>query len=168
MEIDKLNFLKGTWKGRGIAQYPTIQPVDYIEELVFKKDDDFQLFFYEQKTWIMNEEGKFNKSIFWESGFIIDKGEYLELCNVQKSGRMEILIGKLNYLSDDNKIEIYFRNKNIFNDERMISSGRKFIISESEIKYELHMSTSKNLNYDIHLNASLRKVHRTANNICAS
>jgi len=50
MEIDKLNFLKGIWKGRGIAQYPTIQTVDYMEELVFKKDDDFQLFFYEQKT----------------------------------------------------------------------------------------------------------------------
>ena len=158
MEIDKLNFLKGTWKGKGIAQYPAIQTVDYIEELVFKKDDDFQLFFYEQRTWIMNEEGKFNKPIFWESGFIIDKGEYLELCNVQISGRMEILIGKLYYLSDDNKIGIDFRNKNIFNDERMIRSGRKFIISESEIKYELHMSTSKNLNYDIHLNASLRKV----------
>jgi len=27
----------------------------------------------------MYEEGKSNKSIFWESGFIIDKGEYLEL-----------------------------------------------------------------------------------------
>jgi len=26
----------------------------------------------------MYEEGK-SKSIFWESGFIIDKGEYLEL-----------------------------------------------------------------------------------------
>jgi len=106
----------------------------------------------------MDKEGKFNKSIFWESGFIIDRGEYLELCNVQKSGRMEILIGKLNNSSNDNKVEIYFRNKNIFNDERVISSGRKFIISESEIKYELHMSTNNNPNYDIHLNASLRKV----------
>ena len=47
---------------------------------IYNNDNDFQLFFFmSRKDWTMNEEGKFNKSIFWESGFIIDKGEYLEL-----------------------------------------------------------------------------------------
>ncbi len=157
MEIEKLDILKGTWKGRGTAQYPTIQTVDYEEELVFKKDNDSQLFFYEQKTWIMNEEGIFNKLIFWESGFIIDKGEYVELCNVQKSGRMEILTGKIIASSIGNNFEINFLNKNIFNDEKVIRSGRKYIFSESEIKYEVWMSTIKNFNYAMHLNATLKK-----------
>ena len=157
MIINTLKFLEGLWRGKGIAQYPTIQKTDYIEELVFKKDNDSQILFYEQKTWTKNDSKIFNKIIFWESGFLIDKSKYIELCNVQKSGRMEILTGEL-LSSSNNIIEIYFRNKNIFNDERVISSGRKFITSESEIKYELWMSTNNNVKYDMHLSASLTKI----------
>jgi len=157
MEIDKLNFLTGVWKGKGVAQYPTIQTVDYTEELVFKKQDEFNVVFYEQKTWVKNEAGIFNKPIFWESGFLIDKGEYIELCNVQLSGRMEVLIGEV-INSADNKLEINFLNKNIFNDERMIRSGRRFAFSKREINYEVLMSTKENLDFNIHLKAELKKL----------
>lgn len=158
MEISKLDFLEGLWRGTGTAQYPTIKTVDYIEELIFKKDNDLKLFFYEQKSWVKNEEGIFNKLIFWESGFIFDKDEYIELCNVQKSGRMEILIGKLSEHNNDNNFEINLVNKNIYNDERVLRSGRQFFITESELKYEVRMSTVNNFDYDIHLNATLTKI----------
>ena len=157
MEIDKLNFLTGVWKGKGVAQYPTIQTVDYTEELVFKKQDILNVLFYEQKTWVKNEVGIFNKPIFWESGFLIDKGKYIELCNVQLSGRMEVLIGELINCAD-NKFEINFLNKNIFNDERMIRSGRRVAFSETEINYEVMMSTKENLDFNIHLKAELKKL----------
>ena len=157
MEIDKLNFLTGVWKGKGVAQYPTIQTVDYTEELVFKKQDIFNVLFYEQKTWVKNEAGIFNKPIFWESGFLIDKGKYIELCNVQLSGRMEVLIGEL-INSAENKFEINFLDKNIFNDERMIRSGRRVAFSETEINYEVMMSTRVNLDFNIHLKAELKKL----------
>ncbi|MBE0539189.1 MAG: FABP family protein [Ignavibacterium sp.] len=157
MEIDKLNLLTGVWKGKGVAQYPTIQTVDYTEELVFNKQDGFNVMFYEQKTWVKNEAGIFNKPIFWESGFLIDKGKYIELCSVQLSGRMEVLIGELTN-SADNKLEINFHNKNIFNDERMIRSGRRFAFSEREINYEVMMSTKENLDFNIHLKAELKKL----------
>jgi hypothetical protein len=156
MDIDKLNFLTGVWKGKGVAQYPTIQTVDYTEELVFKKQDILNVLFYEQKTWVKNEAGIFNKPIFWESGFLIDKGKYIELCNVQLSGRMEVLIGEL-INSADNKFEINFLNKNIFNDERMIRSRRRVAFSETEINYEVMMSTKENLDFNIHLKAVLNK-----------
>ncbi len=157
MEIDKLNFLTGVWNGKGVTQYPTIQTVDYTEELVFKKQKEFNVMFYEQKTWVKNEVGIFNKPIFWESGFWIDKGKYIELCNVQLSGRMEVLIGELINCAD-NKFEIYFLNKNIFNDERMIRSGRRVAFSETEINYEVMMSTNENLDFNIHLKAELKKL----------
>jgi hypothetical protein len=156
MAIDKLNFLAGVWEGKGVAQYPTIQTVYYTEELVIKKQNDLNLLFYEQKTWVKDEAGNFNKPIFWESGFFIDKGEYIELCNVQLSGRMEVMTGELT-IGSGGKMEINFRNKNIINDERMLRSGRKFTFSEEEIKYEVMMSTKENPGFDIHLKAVLHK-----------
>jgi hypothetical protein len=157
MAIDKLNFLEGVWKGKGVAQYPTMQTIDYTEELVFKKQGGLNVLFYEQKTWVKNEAAIFNKPIFWESGFLIVRGEYIELCNVQLSGRMEVLIGELTN-SVENKLEIYFHNKNIFNDQKTIRSGRKLVFSETEIEYEVMMSTNENLDFNIHLKAVLNKV----------
>jgi len=84
-------------------------------------------------------------------------GKYIELCSVQLSGRMEVLIGELTN-SADNKLEINFHNKNIFNDERMIRSGRRFAFSEREINYEVMMSTKENLDFNIHLKAELKKL----------
>lgn len=49
MKIAELNFLIGTWKGKGIAQYPTIDSIEYAEELVFQMNDEFPVLHYEQK-----------------------------------------------------------------------------------------------------------------------
>ena len=157
MSIKDLDFLRGKWKGKGIAQYPTIQSVEYLEELFFQMNDEFPVLHYEQKTWIQNNNGLFEKPIFWESGFIIEKeNSVFELCNVQKSGRMEILKGSL-ISTSKNHFEILFKSTNIFNDERMIKSGRKFTFSEKEISYELYMSTNNNAGFDQHLEALLKK-----------
>ena len=157
MSIEKLNFISGKWIGKGLAEYPTIEKAEYSEELIFQANDFFPVVHYEQKTGIKNADGLFTKPIFWESGFIIEKeNDLLELCNVQKSGRMEILTGTFKKISED-QFEIVFESSNVINDERMIRSGRKFIFSENELFYELHMSTKNNFPFDLHLRASLTK-----------
>lgn len=157
MKINDLNFLVGIWEGKGTAQYPTIQTVDYQEELVFRKNDEFLVLHYEQKSWIKNNNGLFEKPIFWESGFIIKKNDKtLQLCNVQMSGRMEILSGSLNQLNK-NHCEVFFNSENIYNDPRMIRSGRKFTFKENVLDYELFMSTNSNPGFDMHLRATLKK-----------
>lgn len=157
LNIGNLSFLVGTWKGNGAAQYPTIKTVEYSEELIFKQMEGFDVLQYEQKTWVESEKGNFNKSIFWDCGFIINKeNNNLEFCSTQKSGRMEILSGKLIQPAED-FYEVSFNSKAIYNDKNLIKSGRKFIFSNSSLQYELWMSISKNQNYDIHLKASLKK-----------
>ena len=157
MNIRDLNFQIAFWKGKGIAQYPTIQTVEYDEELTFQRNDEFPVLHYEQKTWIQNYGGLFEKPIFWESGFIIEK-ENLEfdLCNVQKNGRLEILIGSI-VGESKNHFEILFKSTDIFNDEQITKSGRNFTFTERELKYELFMSTNNYFRFDLHLKAVLAK-----------
>ena len=160
MKINELGFLAGTWMGNGIAHYPTIETVDYREELIFQMNDEFPVLHYEQKTWIKNDNGLFEKPIFWESGFIIEKDdETIQLCNVQKSGRIEILNGFL-IRPNENQFELSLNSENIYNDARMIKSSRKFTFRENDLTYELFMSTNNNPGFDMHLKASLKMKSR--------
>ena len=136
LNLSSLSFLKGCWYGTGLAQYPTIRAVEYREELNFLEMNTFNVLKYEQKTWVKSEEGLYNVPIFWETGFLIEREDYIELCNVQKNGRMEILTGKIIRLPDS-ELEISFKSKEIFNDAKMIKSGREFHLSPGEINYEL-------------------------------
>jgi THAP4-like, heme-binding beta-barrel domain len=157
LNMNQLSFLAGTWKGKGTAEYPTIKTVEYSEELIFNHIEGFDVLQYEQKTWIKNEKDIFDKPIFWDCGFIINREEgSLELCSAQKSGRLEILSGKL-ILKSNGVYEVSFDSLGIYNDGKTIKSGRKFILSNSFIQYELWMSTTTHPGYGLHLKASLKK-----------
>ena len=94
--------------------------------------------------------------VFWESGFIIEKGkEEFELVSAQKSGRVEVLQGKVlksfsSYILDMGSISIV-------NDERMIRSARHFEFAVDRISYILTMSTTKHPELATHLTATLKK-----------
>lgn len=155
--ISDLGFIVGKWEGTGIAEYPTIKPMDYEEGLVFTRNDRDPVIHYEQRTWVQSSGGDNGQPVFWESGFIIDRGDgAFELVSAQKSGRIEILRGDAE-ASDGGAIEIVFASVAISNDPRMLKSGRKFRFHENVIDYELHMSTTENPAYDRHLRARLKR-----------
>ena len=94
ISISDLTYIAGTWEGSGHAEYPTIQPIDYREELIFTLNKKDLVIHYEQRTWIKSSDERHNEPIFWESGFFIDKNNGLfDLVSAQKTGRMEILRG---------------------------------------------------------------------------
>ncbi len=155
--INDLQFIVGKWEGTGLAEYPTIKPVDYDEGLVFTRNDRDPVIHYEQRTWIKSAGEDNGHPVFWESGFIIDKGDgAFEMVSAQKSGRIEILRGEA-INSDGSAIEITFASVMISNDPRIIKSGRKFRFHENVVDYELHMSTTENPAYDRHLRARLKR-----------
>lgn len=155
--IAELGFIVGKWKGTGLAEYPTIASVDYDEGLVFTRNDKDPVIHYEQRTWIKSSGEDNGRPVFWESGFIIDKGEGLfELVNAQKSGRLEVLRGNAK-AAGGGGIEIDFSSVLILNDSRMIKSGRRFRFLENVIDYELQMSTTENPSYERHLRARLKR-----------
>jgi hypothetical protein len=156
--IHDLNFLVGEWKGTGYAEYPTIEATEYTEILVFSRNDKDAVIHYEQRDWIKSNGERNNEFLSWESGFIIDKGDgTFEMLCAHFSGRSELLKGSVQK-TEDKKVKFQVENHTILNDDRLVRSGRIFIFSEDSIEYEVRMSTGKNLFYQRHLSAKLRKV----------
>jgi THAP4-like, heme-binding beta-barrel domain len=158
ISFNDLTFIAGEWEGTGHAEYPTIPSIDYIEKLVFSINNTDTVIHYEQRTWIKSSVEQNGKPIFWESGFLIYKGDELfELVNAQKSGRVEILKGNAEMLSKG-EIKFELESVSIMNDTRMIRSGRVLSFSNDKLQYELKMSTEKNPVYRTHLIAQLTKL----------
>lgn len=153
--------LKGVWTGTGHAQYPTIQPADYREELVFTANDKDPVLHYEQRTWRAMAGSQASEPLFWESGFLIDRGEgNFELVSAQRSGRVEVLRGKA-VAEARNVIVIALSSVSIVNDERMLRSARTLRISPDALEYELEMATKTNPTMDTHLSARLTRASET-------
>ncbi len=156
--IIDLTSLVGKWQGIGYAEYPTIMPMEYREETIFTNNNKDAVIHFEQRTWILSSGNKNNEPIFWESGFLIDKGKGLcEIVSAQKSGRMEILRGTAQRMNDTT-IQLPLASVSIHNDERMIRSGRIYTFAKNVLHYELTMSTTANPSYQRHLSGRLTRM----------
>ncbi len=154
--INSLSPLIGLWHGRGTAKFPTIETTEYIEELSFERMGDEDKLFFIQKTWY-SKDGKKGNALHWESGYIkLTEENLFELSNSQDNGRVEVLTGNIVETSD--KFHISFVSKLFGNDPRMVKSSRDFYVHGSTLKYTQSMSTQKTTEFQLHLEADLKKV----------
>ena len=161
MMTSKLDHLEGTWTGTGRAEYPTIMPAEYREELVFTSDHKHPILHYVQRTWKIVPGTQDIDPLFWETGFFLDKGDGIfELASAQQGGRMEILRGSEVITSKDHMV-IELKSVSIINDERMIQSQRVFRISRNIFEYEQKMSTKENPVLQIHVSARLTRSRKS-------
>lgn len=156
VQFSDLLFLTGAWAGSGHAEYPTISPADYRDQIVFTSDHKHSILHYVQQTWKVREAGD-PEPLFWESGFIIDKGNSIfEVVSAQQSGRMEVLRGKA-AKDDRGEVVLDLHSETIVNDERMLHSQRVFRFYPDRVEYELKMSTKANPNLQRHASAMLTR-----------
>ncbi len=154
--MDRLKILIGSWLGRGIASYTTIDTAEYIVELNVSYNGFNPCLFYEEKSWYI-KNGQRDLPLFWESGFFIDKGNSnIELVNSQRSGRLEVLHGRLTQYDDS--INIKLDSDVISNDIVANKSSREFIVRNDSLIYELKMATGKVSQMETHLKAELRRI----------
>ena len=157
--INSLKNIIGSWKGVGIAEFPTIKTFEYNEELNFAINEKNPALHFEQKAWIRSADSRNNEPISWESGFIIDKGNNLfELVCIHNTGRLEWYRGFTEQLENE-QIKIEFSSVAILNDDRMISSKRSYLFSPTSITYAQSMSTTKVMGNMTHLTARLERSH---------
>jgi hypothetical protein len=101
-ECAPIAWLLGTWRGNGHGDYPTIEPFQFGQEVIFTHDGR-PFFHYMSRAWIVDAEGKKVRDAAIETGFFRPKasGE-LEVVMTHNTGFVEIWYGQ----TEGAKVEI--------------------------------------------------------------
>ena len=135
---DDLRHLVGHWVGRGVADFPTIERVDYSEELRIDWDAGREVLVYEQLAVLADGSPSHRESGFLE---VLDSGE-VQLWNVQNNGRSEVLRGSASWDALENELTLELRSVAFANDERMLESRRLWRADAHRLHYEMRMMTT--------------------------
>ena len=124
-----LRFLVGEWRGRGVADFPTIDRVDYTEELRIEWDPGREVLCYEQLA-ILSDGSPSHR----ESGFIRGlPGGAVELWNAQNNGRTEVLLGSSEWDESAQELRVDLRSVVFGNDPRMLESRRMLTVNAERL-----------------------------------
>ena len=86
-------WLLGTWRGNGHGDYPTIEPFQFGQELIFTHDGR-PFFHYMSRAWIVDENGEKVRDAAIETGFLRCRPEgKVELLLTHNTGFVEIWYG---------------------------------------------------------------------------
>lgn len=95
-------WLLGTWHGNGHGDYPTIEPFQFGQEVIFTHDGR-PFFHYMSRAWIVDDEGNKVRDAAIETGFFRPKADgKLEVVLTHNTGFIEIWYGQ----AEGAKIEI--------------------------------------------------------------
>jgi hypothetical protein len=95
-------WLLGTWRGNGHGDYPTIEPFQFGQEVIFTHDGR-PFFHYMSRAWIVDDEGNKVRDAAIETGFFRCKADgSLEVVLAHNTGFIEIWYGT----SEGAKVEI--------------------------------------------------------------
>ena len=145
----------GTWEGTGHGRFPTIEPFRYSETLRFTAREGLPDLFYEQSTWLIQDEGE---PSHWEAGFLLPKEDgSIHLLNAQQSGRTEVLIGRLR--EDESGLELVLESASHTHDPRMVATTRTYQLRGDELRYEACMATDQVAELQRHLECELVRVN---------
>jgi hypothetical protein len=128
--------LLGAWAGRGSGNYPTIEPFDYLEEVVFSHVGK-PFLVYGQKT-VAATDGK---PLHAEMGYLrVPQPGQIELVLAHPSGITEIEVGT--YMADGATIELEMTASTIGRTptaKEVSALGRRFRVDGDELSYSLQM-----------------------------
>ena len=88
-----LAWMLGTWQGNGHGDYPTIEPFEFGQELIFTHDGRPFLHYF-SRSWIVDEAGEKVRDAALETGFVrCAPGGRVELVMTHSTGVVEIWYG---------------------------------------------------------------------------
>jgi hypothetical protein len=136
-DLQALAPLLGAWEGRGSGTYPTIEPFDYVEEVVFSHVGK-PFLVYAQKTRAATD----GKPLHAETGYLrVPQPGHVELVLAHPSGITEIEVGT--YTADGMTIELDMTASTIGltpTAKEVTALGRRFRVDGDELSYSLQMA----------------------------
>ncbi len=154
-DLEALAPLLGTWAGQGAGEYPTIQPFDYLEEVVFSHVGK-PFLAYVQKTKAPAD----GKPLHAETGYLrVPEPGHVELVLAHPSGITEIEVGTYSVAGGLIEIELSTTDVGLTPTAKEVTAlGRSFRIDGDELSYSVQMGAVGQPLQD-HLAAVLHRKH---------
>jgi THAP4-like, heme-binding beta-barrel domain len=135
-DLEPLALLLGTWAGRGAGKYPTIEPFEYLEEVVFSHVGK-PFLAYSQKTRAVSD----GKPLHAETGFLrVPQPGRIELVLAHPSGITEIEVGSYSVTGDVIELEAGTTAIGLTPTAKEVTAlGRSFRIAGDELSYSVRM-----------------------------
>ncbi|ORV98359.1 peroxynitrite isomerase [Mycobacterium kyorinense] len=152
-DLKELAPLLGTWTGRGSGKYPTIEPFDYLEEVVFGHVGK-PFLAYGQKTRAATD----GKPLHAETGYLrVPQPGQLELVLAHPSGITEIEVGTYTTAGDVIDIELTASTIGLTPTAKEVTAlGRRFRVDGDQLSYSVQMG-AVGQPLQNHLSAVLRR-----------
>lgn len=152
-DLKELAPLLGTWTGRGSGKYPTIEPFDYLEEVVFGHVGK-PFLAYGQKTRAATD----GKPLHAETGYLrVPQPGQLELVLAHPSGITEIEVGTYTTAGDVIDIELTASTIGLTPTAKEVTAlGRRFLVDGDQLSYSVQMG-AVGQPLQNHLSAVLRR-----------
>jgi hypothetical protein len=100
--IAPLSFLLGRWEGAGVVGYPTIESLNFGQEISFTHNGK-PFLIYSSRTWLLEADGAIGRPLAIEVGFWRPQPDnQLEVLLTHPTGITEIYVGSI----DGTKIEM--------------------------------------------------------------
>jgi hypothetical protein len=153
--LEELAPLLGTWAGRGAGEYPTIQPFEYLEEVVFTHVGK-PFLVYGQKTKSVAD----GKPMHAEAGFLrVPQPGHVELVLAHPNGITEIEVGSYSVQDNIIELELVTTDVGLTPTAKEVSAlGRSLRLDGEELSYSLRMG-AVGQPVQHHLAAVLRRQH---------
>lgn len=138
-DLEALAPLLGTWAGQGSGHYPTIEPFEYFEEVVFSHVGK-PFLAYAQKTKAVAD----GKPLHAETGFLrVPRPGHMEWVLVHPSGITEIEVGTYSVTGDLIEFEMSTSPGGTIGltptAKEVTALGRSLRVDGDELSYSLHM-----------------------------
>lgn len=93
--IAPLGFLLGRWEGAGVVGYPTIESVNFGQEVSFGHNGK-PFLIYSSRTWLLDADGNIGRPLAVEAGFWRPQPDRrLEVLLTHPTGITEIYLGEI-------------------------------------------------------------------------
>jgi hypothetical protein len=135
-DLEALAPLLGTWAGRGEGEYPTIEPFEYLEEVVFSHVGK-PFLAYAQKTRAVAD----GKPLHAEAGYLrVPRPGHIELVLAHPSGITEIDAGTYSVTGDGIEVELSSTAIGLTPTAKEVTAlGRSFRVDGDDLSYTLRM-----------------------------
>ncbi|CDO88034.1 fatty acid-binding-like protein [Mycobacterium triplex] len=135
-DLEALAPLLGTWAGRGSGEYPTIQPFEYLEEVVFSHVGK-PFLAYAQKT----KGAADGKPLHAETGYLrVPEPGHVELVLAHPSGITEIEVGTFSVTGGLIEMELATTSVGLTPTAKEVSAlGRSFRVDGGQLSYSVRM-----------------------------